>query len=124
VLKNSLRKFELVGSEKIRPRQSLSVGLKGLNGELGKIEYVFHGLRKDGAVIDVELHGSAATFGKIGVRRPAPEAGSDTSKPGVHPLEHTHAARFPPPHPRSLQRSILTKVSTGATRHRVALGAS
>ena len=37
--------------------------LKGFSGELEKVEYVFRGLRKNGAVIDVELHGSATEIG-------------------------------------------------------------
>ena len=37
--------------------------LKGFSGELEKVEYVFRGLRKNGAVIDIELHGSATEIG-------------------------------------------------------------
>lgn len=37
--------------------------LKGFSGELEKVEYVFRGLRKNGAVIDIELHGSATKIG-------------------------------------------------------------
>ena len=36
---------------------------KRLSGEVERVDYVFRGLRKDGAVIDVEIHGSAMEIG-------------------------------------------------------------
>lgn len=36
---------------------------KRLSGEMDRVEYLFRGLRKDGAVIDVEIHGSAMDIG-------------------------------------------------------------
>lgn len=36
---------------------------KRLHGEVDRINYVFHGLRKDGAVVDIEIHGSAMEIG-------------------------------------------------------------
>jgi diguanylate cyclase (GGDEF)-like protein/PAS domain S-box-containing protein len=37
---------------------------KRLRGEVGQIQYVFHGLRKNGAVIDIECHSSVMHVGK------------------------------------------------------------
>lgn len=36
---------------------------KRLSGEVERVDYVFHGLRRDGAIIDVEIHGSAMEIG-------------------------------------------------------------
>lgn len=36
---------------------------KRLSGEVERVDYVFHGLRKNGAVIDIEIHSSAMEIG-------------------------------------------------------------
>ncbi|HUN54164.1 MAG TPA: sensor domain-containing diguanylate cyclase [Smithella sp.] len=34
-----------------------------LSGEVERVDYVFHGLRKDGVIVDIEIHGSAMNIG-------------------------------------------------------------
>jgi diguanylate cyclase (GGDEF)-like protein/PAS domain S-box-containing protein len=47
-----------VATEKDRPLVAENMR-KRLSGEVERVDYLFRGLRKDGAVIDVEIHGSA-----------------------------------------------------------------